>query len=100
EGDDLLRLVREAMKVDEEALPAAPLSPMAPEFKQRLKALKKVVNAEAEALGVAPEVLLKRRELEALVSADLRGEPLPLPGGWRGDRLATGLTAALEEASR
>ncbi|MDX1467621.1 MAG: HRDC domain-containing protein, partial [Halomonas sp.] len=47
EGDDLLRLVREAMKVDEEALPAAPLSPMAPEFKQRLKALKKVVNAEA-----------------------------------------------------
>ncbi|QFU01193.1 Ribonuclease D [Halomonas sp. THAF5a] len=100
EGDELLRLVREAVKVDEEALPAAPLSPMSPEFKQRLKALKKVVNAEAEALGVAPEVLLKRRELEALVSADLRGEPLPLPGGWRRERLATGLTAALEEASR
>lgn len=100
EGDELLRLVREALKVDETALPPAPLSPMAPEFKQRLKALKKVVNAEAETLGVAPEVLLKRRELEALVSAELRGEPLPLPGGWRGERLATGLTAALEETTR
>ncbi|SFT83662.1 ribonuclease D [Halomonas saccharevitans] len=100
EGDDLLRLVREALQVDEEALPPAPLSPMTPAFKKRLKALKAVVNAEAEALGVAPEVLLKRRELEALVSADLLGESLPLPGGWRGDRLATGLAAALEEASR
>ncbi|APE31847.1 ribonuclease D [Halomonas aestuarii] len=100
EGDELLRLVREALQIDESALPPAPLSPMTPEFKQRLKALKKVVNADAEALGVAPEVLLRRRELEALVSADLRGEPLPMPGGWRGDRLAAGLTAVLEEVSR
>lgn len=100
EGDDLLRLVREALHVDESELPPAPLSPMAPEFKQRLKALKKVVNAEAEALGVAPEVLLRRRDLEALVGADLLGQPLPLPEGWRGDRLNAGLTAALAEVSR
>ncbi|WFM70162.1 ribonuclease D [Halomonas sp. CKK8] len=100
EGDELLGLVREALNIDEHELPPAPLSPMAPEFKQRLKALKKVVNAEAEALGVAPEVLLKRRDLEALVGADLTGQPLPLPGGWRGDRLNAGLTAALEEVSR
>lgn len=99
EGDDLLRLVREARHVDESELPSAPLSPMAPEFKRRLKALKKVVNAEAEALGVAPEVLLRRRDLEALVGADLLGQPLPLPEGWRGDRLKAGLTAALEEVS-
>lgn len=100
EGDDVLRLVREALHVDESELPPAPLSPMAPEFKQRLKALKKVVNAEAEALGVAPEVLLRRRDLEALVGADLLGQPLPLPEGWRGDRLNAGLTAALAEVSR
>ncbi|SEK90338.1 ribonuclease D [Halomonas daqiaonensis] len=100
EGNELLRLVREALHVDESELPPVPLSPMAPEFKQRLKALKKVVNAEAEALGVAPEVLLKRRDLEALVGADLMGQPLPLPEGWRGDRLNACLTAALEEVSR
>ncbi|MEQ6916572.1 ribonuclease D [Halomonas aquatica] len=100
EGDDLLRLVREALEVDEDALPSAPLSPMTPEFKQRLKALKKVVNADAESLGVAPEVLLRRRDLEALVSADMREQPLPMPGGWRGDRLDGRLTSALEGVSR
>ncbi|MGM0982455.1 MAG: ribonuclease D [Pseudomonadota bacterium] len=100
EGDELLRLVSEALVVDESELPTAPLSPMAPAFKQRLKALKKVVNAEAQALGVAPEVLLKRRDLEALVGADLMGQPLSLPEGWRGDRLNAGLTAALEGVSR
>ena len=100
EGDELLRLVREAQHVDESELPTVPLSPMAPEFKQRLKALKKVVNADADALGVAPEVLLKRRDLEALVGADLTGQPLPLPGGWRGERLNAGLSAPLEEISR
>lgn len=100
EGDELLRWVREALSVDEEALPPAPLSPLAPPFKQRLKALKGVVNAKAENLGVAPEVLLKRRDLEALISADLMGQPLPLPGGWRGEELNASLTAALEELSR
>ncbi|MDZ7852376.1 MAG: ribonuclease D [Halomonas sp.] len=100
EGDELLRLVSEALHVDASELPSAPLSPMDPAFKQRLKALKKVVNAEAQALGVAPEVLLKRRDLETLVGADLTGQPLPLPQGWRGDRLNAGLAAALEEVSR
>jgi len=100
EGDELLRLVREALSVDDEALPPAPLSPLAPPFKQRLKVLKAVVNAKAENLGVAPEVLLKRRDFEALVSADLMGQPLPLPGGWRGEELNATLTAALEELSR
>lgn len=99
EGDELLKRVREALNVDERELPPAPLSPMAPEFKVRLKALKTVVSAEAQALGVAPEVLLKRRDLEALAGADLTGQPLPLPGGWRGDRLNAGLVAALGEVS-
>ncbi|MFW6346420.1 MAG: ribonuclease D, partial [Halomonas sp.] len=70
DGDTLLALVAEARHLDEAALPAALPSPMAPAFKQRMKALKRVVTAQAEALGLAPEVLLRRRELEALVIAD------------------------------
>lgn len=97
DGDTLLALVAEARHLDEAELPPALPSPMAPEFKRAIKALKKVVNAEAEAQGLAPEVLLRRRDLEALVTAHLEGEPLPLPGGWRGERLNTGLSKALEE---
>ncbi|WP_163559022.1 ribonuclease D [Halomonas sp. NO4] len=99
DGDTLLALVKEARQRDAEALPVALPSPMAPAFKRRLKALKGVVNAEAEALGLAPEVLLRRRDLEALVMADLAGEALPLPTGWRGERLATELTRALAEVT-
>ncbi|MGQ7249273.1 ribonuclease D [Halomonas sp. V046] len=97
EGDALLGMVRKARHSDAESLPAAPLSPMLPPFKKRLKALKKVVNADAEMLGVAPEVLMRRRELEGLVTASLRGERLPLPSGWRGERLNEGLEAAIKE---
>ncbi len=100
DGDTLLALVAEARHLDEDALPPALPSPMAPEFKRVLKALKKVVNAEAETLGLAPEVLLRRRDLEALVTAHLDDEPLPLPTGWRGERLNAGLVKALEECPR
>lgn len=97
DGDTLLALVKEARERDAEALPEALPSPMSPAFKQRLKALKRVVKAEAEELNLAPEVLLRRRELEALVTADLEGQALPLPAGWRGERLAEALTKALAE---
>jgi ribonuclease D len=97
EGDVLLALAREARHLETAVLPPAPPSPLTPDFKRRLKALKKVVNAEAEGLGLAPEVLLRRRDLEALVAADLEGARLPLPSGWRGERLDAGLVAALKE---
>ncbi|QJQ99550.1 ribonuclease D [Halomonas sp. PGE1] len=100
DGDTLLALVAEARHLDDAALPPAQPSPMAPEFKRVLKALKKVVNVEAEAQGLAPEVLLRRRDLEALVIAHLEHEPLPLPSGWRGERLNAGLIRALEEQPR
>ncbi|GED21781.1 ribonuclease D [Halomonas halmophila] len=97
EGDTLLRLVRETKHLDEADLPTPPWSPMDAAFKKRHKALKKVVANEAESLGVAPELLLRRRDMEALVGAALRGENLPLPGGWRGERLAERLEKALDE---
>ena len=98
EGDTLLRLVREAKHLDEADLPTPPWSPMDAAFKKRLKSLKKVVTDEAESLGVAPELLLRRRDMEALVGAALRGEHLPLPGGWRGERLAERLANVLNES--
>ncbi|WP_026068585.1 ribonuclease D [Halomonas smyrnensis] len=97
EGDVLLALVKEAHLLDEAELPSVPLSPLSPAFKRCLKAMKKVVNLEAESLGLAPEMLMRRRDLEALASARLRGRSLPLPVGWRGERLADALESALNE---
>ncbi|MDR5904863.1 ribonuclease D [Franzmannia qiaohouensis] len=97
EGDTLLALIGEARRADDDDLPESLPSPLAGAFKKRFKALKQVVAAEADALGVAPEVLLRRRDLEAVVAADLQNRPLPLPVGWRGERLAAGLAAVLAE---
>ncbi|WP_299230932.1 ribonuclease D [uncultured Halomonas sp.] len=100
DGDTLLALVAEAQQLDASELPGELPSPMEPEFKRGIKTLKKVVNAEAEALGVAPEVLMRRRDLEALLVAHLEKSDPPLPTGWRGERLNTGLIKALEELPR
>ncbi|MFQ3786896.1 ribonuclease D [Halomonas sp. A29] len=97
DGDTLLALVKQAQQCEVGALPAALPSPMGAEYKRRLKALKRVVNDSAEQLGMAPEVLMRRRDLEALIAADLVAEPLPLPQGWRGERLAAPLKQALDE---
>ena len=71
--------------------------PMHPMFKSRFKALKKAVTGKANDLGVAPEMLLRRRDIETLVMQDLAGEPLTWPTGWRGECLNGALAQALEE---
>lgn len=99
DGETLLALVKQARQCEESALPPALPSPLQGDYKRRMKALKRVVNERAEMLGLAPEVLMRRRDLEALITADLAAEPLPLPGGWRGECLSAPLTQALEEVN-
>ncbi|GHB12222.1 ribonuclease D [Modicisalibacter luteus] len=95
EGDALLAILRDVIHLEPEQLPAALPSPMSGAFKRRLKALKGCVSEAAERLGVAPELLARRRDLEALVVADLEQLPLPLPDGWRGDLLVEPFEKAL-----
>lgn len=97
EGDALLTIVRETAHLDDDTLPSVLPSPMSGPFKRRLKALKGQANNAAEQLGVAPELLARRRDLEALVVADLDGQPLPLPEGWRGELLAEDFQRVLSE---
>ncbi|MGO1430685.1 MAG: ribonuclease D, partial [Halomonas sp.] len=99
EGDTLLAMLKQAQHCDESALPKRCPDPMHPTFKSRFKALKKAVAAKASDLGVAPEMLMRRRDIETLVMQDLAGEPFTLPGGWRGDYLNAALVQALEERS-
>ncbi|WP_110693731.1 ribonuclease D [Salinicola halophyticus] len=97
EGDALLALVKTAHHRDESDLGEPLPVPTTSAFKRRLKALKQVVQARAEALGVAPERLANRAEMEALVSAHLSQAPLPLPSGWRGEQLSAPWQQALAE---
>ncbi|WP_146875718.1 ribonuclease D [Halovibrio variabilis] len=97
EGDALLAMVKQAKHCDELSLPVRWPDPMHPSFKSRFKALKKVVTTKAGDLGVAPEILMRRRDIETLVMQDLAGEPFSWPSGWRGDCLNAALAQALEE---
>lgn len=98
EGDTLLAMVKTAQQRSVEALPVAWPDPARPPFKPLFKALKKAVSQRAEALGIAPEMLMRRRDIEAVAMQALAGETPRLPGGWRGECLNESLTQALKEA--
>ncbi|WP_346797649.1 ribonuclease D [Halomonas sp. Bachu 37] len=98
QGDTILALVKQAVAQQEADLPPALPAPSGSAFKSRFKGIKSEVNAEAERLGMAPEMLLRRRDMEALVVADMEHKPLPLPSGWRGERLNEALQQVLQEA--
>ncbi|NYS60942.1 ribonuclease D [Halomonas salicampi] len=100
EGDALLALVKQAHACPDDALPAAWPDPARPPFKPLFKALKKAITAQANELGVAPEMLMRRRDIEQLVMQSLAHEPLTLPVGWRGECLNPSLTHVLQEESK
>ncbi|MFP5383158.1 MAG: ribonuclease D [Gammaproteobacteria bacterium] len=95
-GDDLLQIV--ATVPASAALPALP-PPLPREAKGVLSALRDVVGPAAKAQGVEPEVLVRRRHLEALVDSARRGEPeLPeMLAGWRRPLVGEPLLAATRD---
>lgn len=100
EGDALLSLLKQAYHCAEDDLPSPWPDPMQPDFKKCFKALKKVINDKAAELGVAPEVLLRRRDIETLVMQQLAGEPLAPLTGWRAGCLNEGLSQIFKEPSQ
>ena len=100
EGDTLLALVKQAFETAPERLPSAWPDPARPPFKPLFKALKKVIITQSDALGIAPEMLMRRRDIERLVRQTMAHEPLSLPQGWRGEYLNQPIQKALQEASQ
>lgn len=99
EGDSLLAMIESARHCPVDALPLTQPDPSKPPFKPLANAAKKEVAKVADALGVAPEVVLRRRQLDRLVLQALAGAPLDLPAGWRGDYLAGPLERALKDTN-
>ena len=100
EGDTLLSLIEEAVRLEDSGLPATLPSPVSDAYKKRMKALKAVVNERAAALSLPSEVLVTRRELERWISADLQRTDWPCLSGWRGDVLNDALVSALSGDAR
>ena len=68
--------------------------PPGPAETRRVKQLREIVVARAEELGIAPEMLARRRELEDIVRGLPEGGALPAPlQGWRLDAVGSRLGA-------
>ncbi|HKI74917.1 MAG TPA: ribonuclease D [Pseudomonadales bacterium] len=98
-GDDMLFLLEEARLVPAREFPPLVVDNAINVSNESVKMLKKVVEARAESLNVAPELLAKRRHLEQLVRSKAQGDmtlPDPLTG-WREEVIGQHLIDALAD---
>jgi ribonuclease D len=102
EGDQVLELVAIARHLPEADCPAPLPKPLSPGGKSRLKAAQAKVEAIARELGLAPELLVRKKALMALIYAIKQqqqageGEPLRIPEELQGWRKPLVLDALLE----
>lgn len=89
---DLQELVDAARRLNEEELPDPLPPPLGRADGERLKRLRKRAREQAQALGVAEELLARRRMLEPLFLSPDGGVPEPLCG-WRWEVLGPELEA-------
>lgn len=101
DGRQLLSLIQEAVELPDEQCPMAPPRPLPPQTTKLSKQLKAEVNKIAEAQGLAPELLLKRKDLEAMIRDSQQGV-FALPEGlqgWREALLAEPLLNILKQTT-
>ena len=83
DGDTLIGLIERGRDAD--TLPARLPKPLPPEQGDLLKALKARTRQEAETLGLPPEVLVRKKDYEAIVRSGMAGgfQLPPRLQGWR-----------------
>ncbi|MFT6300331.1 MAG: ribonuclease D [Saprospiraceae bacterium] len=86
-ADDLLGLLRDGLARPESEHPEMLMEPLPRFAGATAKKLKGIVNAQAEVLDLAPEVLARKRDIEFLVWSIIKKEEINLPEsiahGWR-----------------
>lgn len=102
EGDAILAVIAAARRLPEEEWPARLPVPLPRESRDLFDSLRKAAAGVAARTGVPEEVLLRKRQVEALVlgRVDL-GQEAPLPRaflGWRGELLLPVLEPVLAAA--
>jgi ribonuclease D len=98
DGEFLLDLIKRAGSLPPEQWPAALPEPLPVEASAVLKQLRAVGQAEAERLNIAPEVMLRKKTLEALLKSGYPDGPYTLPDslrGWRRELMGQALLDSL-----
>lgn len=99
DGETLLELICTAAALPESQWPAPLPEPLPLECSSLLKKLRAVGQREAEKLDIAPELMLRKKVLEALLKTGYPDGPYSLPDslrGWRRERMGQALLDALE----
>ena len=98
DGETLLTLIAEAASLPQVQWPQALALPLPVEASALLKKLRAIGQAEGERLGIAPELMLRKKVLEALLKSGYPDGPYSLPDslrGWRRERMGQALLDCL-----
>ena len=101
DGEFLLELIKKAASVPPSEWPPAVPEPLPIEASALLKQLRAIGQAEGERLGIAPELMLRKKTLEALLKSGYPNGPYQLPDslrGWRRERMGQALLDCLAGA--
>ncbi|MGE8408678.1 MAG: ribonuclease D [Pseudomonas sp.] len=101
DGEFLLDLIKRTGSLPPAEWPPAVPEPLPIEASALLKKLRAVGQAEAENLGIAPELMLRKKTLEALLKSGYPDGPYQLPDslrGWRRERMGQALLDCLATA--
>ena len=98
DGQTLLSLIAEAASLPTAQWPQALPEPLPVEASALLKKLRAVGQAQAQRLDIAPEVMLRKKTLEAIIKSGYPTGPYSLPDsfrGWRRELMGEALLKAL-----
>ncbi|MGO0684892.1 ribonuclease D [Pseudomonas fulva] len=98
DGETLLQLIKHAASLPAEQWPEPLPEPLPIEASGILKQLRAVGQAEGQRLGIAPELMLRKKTLEALLKSGYPDGPYTLPDslrGWRRERMGQALLDSL-----
>ncbi|GAB3100275.1 ribonuclease D [Aestuariicella hydrocarbonica] len=102
DGDTLLSIIAESEKLPEEACPLRLPKPLPPEQGDLLKSLKHFARETAVTLGIAPEVLVRKKDFEDLVRSGMENSDYSLNerlSGWRREVVGQGLLTLAQQWS-
>lgn len=100
DGKKLLDLVKQGLEREDSDSIQVPERPLPSHCSAKLKQLKALVNQRAESLDIAPELMVKRKDMEALVRSQLETGEACLPDGlqgWRAQAVGEDLQALLND---